>query len=168
MNVIGIVLLGLLVAAQGDVTGKVETTFDKKVNFAAFRTYTWSAGYNAYNPEAHKMIVAAFEAEMAGLGFTKVEKGADVTLAYYTVTGADVDLKALEKLEREGKGGVAATKARSRLVAMMRLPSSSAQIWSASTREYVDPANLNSTIQSVTARLFATYPGRKPAGKEQP
>ena len=168
MNGIGIVLLGLLLAAQSDVTGKVETTFDKKVNFAPLRTYTWSAGYNAYNPEAHKMIVAAFEAEMAGLGFTKVEKGADVTLAYYTVAGTDVDLKALDKMEREGKSGVAPTKARARLVVIMRGATSNAQIWSASTREYVDPASLESTIQSVTARLFATYPGRKSAGPKQP
>jgi hypothetical protein len=35
-------------------------------------------------------------------------------------------------------------------------------LWSAATREYLDPdrAKLGATIQAVTARLFATYPGR--------
>jgi hypothetical protein len=162
---IGMVLLGLLYGAQGDAIGKVETSFDKKTNFAALRTYTWTVGYNAYVPEAHKMIVAAFEAEMTRLGFTKVETGADVTLTYATVTGTDVDLKALDKLEREGKSGATPTKARARLMVIMRTATSSAQIWAASTREYLDPdpANLGATIQSVTARLFATYPGAKPA-----
>jgi hypothetical protein len=162
MKSVVVVLLGLLVAPQGDVIGKVESSFDKKANFPAFRTYTWTAGYNAFDPGAHKMIVAACEAEMARLGFTKLETGADVTLAYYTVTGTDVDLEALDKVERAG-GGATPTKARARLVVIMRGPTSSQRVWSASTREYLDPdrAKLGGTIQSVTARLFETYPGRK-------
>lgn len=159
-----IVLLGFLLAPQGAVTGKVESTFDKKVNFPALHTYTWTPGYNAFNPAAHKMIVAAFEAEMASLNFTKAATGADVTLAYYTVAGTDVDLKALDKVEREGRGGATPTKTRARLVVIMRGSKSNQQIWSASTREYVDPdpEKLSGAIQSVTARLFETYPGRKP------
>jgi hypothetical protein len=161
MKIVVMALAGLLLAAQ-DV-GKVESSFDKKMNFAGLRTYSWSSGYNAYNPEAHKLVVAAFETEMTNLGFSKVASGGDVTLAYYTVVGSDVDLKALDKMEREGKSGLAPTKARARLVVIMRGAASREQIWSASTREYVDPdpAALSAAIQSVTARLFATYPGRK-------
>jgi len=163
MTSVIIVLLGLLIAPQGDAIGKVETKFDKKANFQAFHTYSWIPGYNAYDPEAHKLVVAAFDKEMASLGFTKVDSGADVTLAYYTVTGTDVDLKALDKKEKEGATG-STTKARARLVVIMRAPPSQ-QVWSASTREYVDQdrAKLNDTIQSVSARLFNTYPGRKPS-----
>ena len=159
MNSVVLVLLGLLLAPQSDVIGKVETSFDKKANFSAFKTYSWQPGYHAYDPEAHKMVIAAFDAEMTKLGFTRVESGADVTLAYYTVTGTDVDLKALDKVEREG-GGVP-TKARARLVVIMR--SAMQQVWTASTREYVDQdrAKLPDTLQTVTARLFETYPGRK-------
>ena len=168
MKSVVIVLLGLLVAPQGDVIGKVETEYDKKASFTALRTYTWNAGHDAYNPEAHKMVVAAFESEMASLGFTKVEGGADVTLSYYTVTGTDVDLKALDKMEREGRSGLAPTKARARLVVVMRGAASNRRLWSASTREYLDPdpARLGGTILSVTSRLFATYPGRAPARKD--
>ena len=164
MKSIAIVLLGLLFAPQGDVIGKVESSFDKKVNFSTFKTYAWLRGYNAYNPEAHKMVVAAVEGEMAKLGFTKVatEKEADVTMAYYTVTGTDVDLKALDKMEREGATGPPPSKTRARLVVIMRTAAASQQIWQASTREHLDPdpAKLNATIEAVTARLFATYPGR--------
>ena len=161
-SVVIMMLLGLLLAPQGEI-GKVESSFDKKVNFAALRTYTWYVGYNAYNAEAHKLIVAAIEAEMASRGFTKVESGGDVRIAYYTVTGTDVDLKALDKLEREGAAGQPPLKARARLVVLMRQTASNAQIWTASMREYLDadPAKLGATIETVTARLFATYP-RKP------
>jgi hypothetical protein len=158
-------LLGLLVGAQGPAVGKVDSTVDKKANFSALRTYSWTAGYKAYNPEAHKMIVAAFETEMAALGFTKVPSGADVTLAYYTFTVSKVDFKALDKAEREGRDVPAPTKALGRLAVIMRSAGAHQQIWTASMREYLDqdPAKLNDTIHSVTASLFSTYPGRKPA-----
>jgi Domain of unknown function (DUF4136) len=164
MKSIAIVLLGLLFAPQGDVIGKVESSFDKTANFSALKTYAWLRGYDSYNPDAHKMVVAAIEGEMAKLGFTKVEteKGADVTIAYYTVTGTDIDLKALDKMEREGRSGPPPSKMRARLVVVMRTLPESHPVWRASTREHLDPdpAKLNATIESVTARLFATYPGR--------
>ena len=168
MKSVAIVLLGLLFAPQGAVVGKVESEFDKKVSFPTLRTYTWASGYNANKPEAHETIVAAFEAEMTSLGFTKVATGADVTLAYYTVASFEVDPKDLEKMEREGRRGIAPTKALGRLVAVMRGTTSDQRIWAASTREHLDqdPAKLKDTIRTVTTRLFDTYPGRKPARKE--
>jgi Domain of unknown function (DUF4136) len=164
MNSAVALLLGLLIA-QGPTVGKVDTEFDKKVNFAQLHTYTWTTGTEAFSPEAHKLIVAAFESEMAKLGFTKVATGADVTLAYYTFTVSKVDLKALDKMEREGKAGATPTKALGRLAVIMRNATAHEQIWSASMREYLDPdpTRLGGTIQSVTASLFSTYPGRKPA-----
>ena len=105
---------------------------------------------------------------MASLGYTKVANGADVSLVYYTVMSFEVDLKDLDKIEREGRGTIAPTKALGRLVVALRRPNSTARIWAASTREHLDPdpAKLGDTIRSVTARLFDTYPGRKPAPRE--
>ena len=158
-----IVLLGLLAATQSAGGGKVDSSFDKKANFAALRTYTWSGGTHADTPATHKMIVAAVDAEMASRGFTQVPTGADVTLAYYTGYTTEVDLKALDKLEREGKGGATPTKALGRLSVKMRGAASQQEVWSAATRELLnpDPAKLSPTIQAVTARLFETYPKRK-------
>ena len=78
-----VVLLLTLVTAQAPPIGKAESTFDKKANFASFRTYAWTAGTHAFNPAAHKLILEAVEAEMAARGFTKVASGGDVTLSYY-------------------------------------------------------------------------------------
>ena len=57
MKIMGLVLFSLVLAAQGaqvgaqgSQVGRVETTFDKKANFGAFRTYSWLAGYKASNP----------------------------------------------------------------------------------------------------------------------
>lgn len=144
----------------------MESKFDNKANFASLHTYSWTAGLHADTPEIHKMIVAACDAEMNKLGFTNVTTGADTTLAYYTVRSTEVDLKALDKLDKQGRSGDAATKTLGRLVVVMRTGTSSPQqVWSASTREFVDQdlTKMNDIVKAVAARLFATYPGRKAA-----
>ena len=135
-----ILLFGLLAATQNVAVGKVDSSFDKKVDFAALRTYTWSGGTHADTPATHKMIVAAVDAEMASRGFKQVPTGADVTLAYYTGFTTELDLKALDKAEREGKGGAAPpTKALGRLSVKMRN--------AASRRKCGRPPRVNSSMR---------------------
>ena len=160
MKVMMFALVGLFVYAQSDAIGKVESEFDKKTNFAELRTYSWSGGAPALNPAAHRLVVAAFEKEMSARGFTQVPKGADVTLSYYNVTSNDVDLKKLGEIEKAG-GGTAPTIMRARMLIVMRSAASQQQLWSAITREHVDPAELEATVTRVAERLFATYPGKK-------
>jgi len=166
MKFIGLMLVSLAFAQQGATVGKVESKSDKKANFAALHTYSWGSGLHADNPDVAAAIVAACEAEMSVLGLTKVTAGGDVTLSYYTVRSTEVDLKALDKLQKQGGGGPPPTKTLGRLVVVMRSGATPfEQLWWASTREFVDPdpARLTDTIQSATARLFETYPGRKAA-----
>lgn len=159
MKFIAIALVGLLGAAQ-DV-GKVESTFDKTANFAAFKTYSWSGGAPAYNAEAHRLVVAAFEKEMTGLGFTRLASGGDLTLSYYNVSATEVDLDKLDEMEKAGK--TAPSMIRARMVVTIREASTRKQLWSAITRELVDPdpAKLGPTVERVAERLFATYPRPK-------
>jgi hypothetical protein len=160
MSVMALTMSVLLVVAQGAKVGEVETSFDKRANFQSFRTYTWQPGYDAYDPAVHKLIVAAIDQEMAGLGFKKVESGADVTIAYYSVLSTEVDLKALEKLQREGKTTPPPEKSLGRLMVIMRKPMVEERLWSASTREHVSREQAETAIRTVASRLFAKYPGR--------
>ena len=162
MNLVVLTLSFVMLVAQSTDTTKVESTFDKKTNFGALRTYSWAAGYNAYRPDVHKAIVDALDAELAGVGLKKVTSGADVTIAYYTVASTEVDLKSLEKLQREGRSADAPSKTLGRLVVMMRKPGAEERLWSASTREFIDPdpAKLDAAIRAIVVRLFTTYPTR--------
>jgi hypothetical protein len=163
MNILTVVLCAVVMggAVQDKVTA-VDSRFDKSVNFASIRTYSWIRGYDAYDPSVHKLIVAAIEDEMARLGVQKVESGGDVTLAYYTVRSSEVDLSALDRLPPEERVN-APQKMLGRLMVIMRKPADEARLWSASTREYVsnDPASRDETIRRVANRLFETYPTRK-------
>ena len=153
------VLLVALIASQAPPIGKADSTFDKKANFASFRTYAWGPGTHAFNPALHKLILEAVEAEMATRGFTKVASGGDVTLSYYAMAVTNVDLKALDKVERAGGSGPAPTKDLGKLILVMRNPARQ-QVWTAATREYLEPnlEKFGATIKTVTARLFETYP----------
>ena len=160
MKVMLLALFGLVVYTQADAIGKVESSFDKKTNFAELHTYSWSGGARAYNEEAHRLVIAAFEKEMTALGFKQVTSGADVTLSYYNITSTDVDLKKLDEATRAG--AATPTKMRARMMVVMRAPKTRADLWTAITREYVEPDQLAATVQRVADRLFATYPGKKP------
>ena len=163
MKSIAVILLGLALA-QAPAVGKVDSTFDKNANFTAFKTYAWSGGTRAFNPAADKIIAAAVEAEMSKLGLTKVASGADVGLSYHTTTVTNVDFEALEKLERAKSAESAATRILGKLVVNVKDPASGRSLWSASTREYLDPdiAKLAESVGAVAARLFETYPKRQP------
>ena len=159
MKSLAILLLGFLFTAQQPAPGKVDSTFDKQANFAAIKTYSWTTGADALVPEAHKLIIAAVDKEAAAVGLKPVASGGDVTLAYYTMTVTNIDLKALDKMEK--KPASPPTKELGKLVVVMRNRAHE-QVWSAISREYLDPdrAKLGTTIQTVAERLFATYPTR--------
>ena len=49
--------------------GEVVTHADKAADFSALHTYAWSKGHDAFDPRAHKAIIAEVETQMTALGF---------------------------------------------------------------------------------------------------
>jgi Domain of unknown function (DUF4136) len=138
--------------------GKIESITDQKANFAAFTTYKWEVGHQAYDPSIHKTIVDAVDAELTARGLRKLETGTpSVTVRYHTVVRTDVLLDKLDEFEREGK--VAPTKTLGRLVIVMR-DANKRQVWAADTVQAVnaDPATRNRDIAQVVGRMFQSYP----------
>ena len=68
---------------------------EKNVDFAAFKTYTWTKGQPSADKTVDAQIVAAVDRELAALGMTKAASGkGDVLATYYTLSRTDVNLKA--------------------------------------------------------------------------
>ncbi len=155
----------LLLLAVPQKIGEVESSFDKRANFGALKTYAWAKGHEALTPSVHKAIAAAIDAQMASLGFTKADpSAADAIVKYHVVRGTDVDLKALEKAPPAASGQPAPTKTLGKLVVVL-YPRGSTEtpLWEAHTRQYVsdDPATREQDLQTTVTALFDTYPGRK-------
>ena len=161
MNTLVCALLMLLLVPQK--IGDVESSYDKRANFGALKTYAWARGHEALTPAVHKTIVAAIDAQMASLGFTKADAAAaDAILKYHVVRGTDVDLKALEKAP-PAASGPAPTKTLGKLVVVL-YPKGSTEtpLWQAHTRQYVsdDAGTREQELQRTVTALFETYPGR--------
>src|SRR5262245_26283395 len=159
VSVIITLALTLFVPQARSDAGKVESTSAKGTNFSAFRTYTWDKGHEAYDPAAHKLIVAAIDKEMSALGFTRAESKADVMIRYHSVVSTFVDFKSLAKAPVKAADGSDKTSQLGTLVVEMVDPAHK-QLWAARTREFVERSTLEQNIGPVVARLFQTYPGR--------
>jgi hypothetical protein len=163
MTTFAYTLLLLFLVPQS--TDKVESSFDKKADFSAFRTYAWNKGHEAFNPAAHQAIVEAIDTEMAALGYMKGDaRTTDVVLKYHVVRGSDVDLEVLEKAQRAGRTEPVREGILGKLVVVLyRTGSTSTPLWQAQTRRHLsdDAATATREIQQAVASLFETYPGRK-------
>ena len=154
--------LALLMFAAQPAGGKVKSDYDKSVDFAKYRTYTWSHAPEDYRPAMHDLIVSGIDKEMAALGFTKSDDPkADMTLRYFTVRSTSIDMKELEKAEREGN------KAKSydvgKLTVVLRDTATDKRLWAAQTQEYMNPdvAKREETTRQAIAKVFQSYPKRK-------
>jgi hypothetical protein len=120
-------------------------------------------GREAIAPLGHKLLVAGIEREMSSLGLTKDDSGqADLTVTYFTLRSAYVDLKEVEKLEREGYKEQPQIYDMGKLVVVVRERSTKRQLWAANTLEPLspDPAQREQTINQAVVKIFQTYPTR--------
>jgi hypothetical protein len=155
-------MLVLALVTQGrPATGKVNSTYDKTADFKTFQTYGWIQGQHAFNPDAHKAIVAAVDGEMTAIGLRKVEgRSGDVTVRYLAVRSTSVDLDKLHELEKTGGAAAGANYSVGRLVIIMEDARSNRQLWAADGLERLDPAAgaIEEAVKRVVSRMFETYP----------
>jgi hypothetical protein len=156
-----IILAGAVVHAQNvkTVHTEVKTTVDKKVDFKAFKTYSWEKGQESADPASHKMVVTALDAEMAARGLTKQESKGDVLVRYHAVARTEVDLK------NQKKDGTGPTYEVGKVMVELLGGQSYKRVWQATTEEQLskEPAAREQDIRRAIGRLFQAYPGRSPA-----
>ena len=164
MKILGCALALLLFAGQPPAGGKVQSEYDKKADFSKYRTYNWLHAPESYRPKLHDLLVASIDKEMAALGLTRMDTGkADLTVRYLGVRTAQVDLKEVEKLEREGNKEQAKLYDMGKLVIVLRESGSDKRLWAATTLEPLsqDEAVRQKTVSDAVAKLFQTYPARR-------
>src|SRR5262245_61008104 len=95
--VVGCILFtvsAVVVPAQMPKYG-VTVEAEKNVDFAKFKTYSWTKGQPSLARAIDARITSAVDRELAALGMMKADSGpGDVMVAYYSVTRTDVNLKA--------------------------------------------------------------------------
>ncbi len=136
----------------------VTVTPEKGVDFAKFKTYTWTQGQPSPSKTIDAQVMAAVDRELAALGMTKAAQGpGDVLIAYYSLMRTDVDLKG-----KAGPDGLPQYPVGTLVVALLE-PASRKRLLRLRTDKPIDtePAKLEAAINSAAAALFAEYPTRK-------
>ncbi len=156
----------LLGAAPKPPTGKpVVVQVDKGVDFTAFRTYSYEAGYPAMVKEVDARIVADIEAQLAALGLTRAASGpGDVVVSYFSVMRTDVDLASFDA--RAPQAGTERKAAETfkvgTLVMNVKAASTGKVAWRAKIEGVLtgDTAAQLAVIDGAVASVFNVYPTR--------
>jgi hypothetical protein len=136
----------------------VTVTAEKGVDFAKFKTYTWTPGGPSPDPAVDGYIKAAVDRELGVLGLTKAASGTgDVLVTYFAVRRTDVDLEA-----KPDAGGFLQEQAAGTLVVGLLDPTSRRQLLRLRTDKAIDTAfaTREATINDAVTELFAQYPTR--------
>jgi hypothetical protein len=154
------VLLSVAVAAVAAQQYGVTVTPAKNVDFAKFKSYSWSKTQPARLKSVDEQIVAAIDRELKDLGMAKAASGpGDVLVTYRSLQRTDVDVKA--------KGDAAGIKPElsvGTLVVDLLEPGTQRQFLRMrldKPMDAADPAKLESAINTGVAEMFAKYPTRQ-------
>jgi Domain of unknown function (DUF4136) len=158
-----IIGIGLCVAAavavstQGPKYGV--TVNAEKVDFAKYKTYSWTKGQPSPVKEIDTTITSAVDRELAALGMTKAASGTgDVLIAYYSLSRTDVDVKA----KPDASGARPQYSVGTLMVALLE-PASRKRVLRLRIDQPIEtePSKMDASINQAVTALFAEYPTRK-------
>jgi hypothetical protein len=133
---------------------------EKGVDYAKFRTYSWTAGQPSPDRAIEEQIVAAVDRELMALGLGKATSGpGDVLVASYSVTRTDVNLKA----KPDAKGLQPEISVGTLMVALLE-PASRKRLLRLRVDKPIDGverSKAEAVINSAVAEMFQLYPTRK-------
>jgi hypothetical protein len=144
-------------AAQKPKYGVTVTT-EKNVDYAKFKTYSWTKGQPALDKKVDSTIVAAVDRELKSVGLTKATTGAgDVLATYYSLSRTDIDPTA----KPDDKGNPSQYQVGSLTVAFLD-PGNQRSLLRLriDTPTGSDRATIDSTIDAAVTEMFASYPTR--------
>lgn len=137
----------------------VTVTAEKNVEFAKFKSYSWTRGQPSPNKNIDAQIVAAVERELSGLPMTKATTGSgDVLVAYYALSRTDIDPRA----KADAQGNDPEYQVGTLSVALLD-PGSRQSLLRLRVDKPInaEPAILRMEIDLAVKEMFASYPTRK-------
>jgi hypothetical protein len=155
--------IGVCLAAVAAVSGQTPkygvTVNAEKVDFAKFKTYSWTKGQPSPVKEIDATVTAAVDRELAALGMTKAASGpGDVLVAYYSLSRTDVDVKA----KPDATGSRPQYSVGTLMVALLD-PSTRKRLLRLRIDQPIETESgkLEASINQAVTALFAEYPTRK-------
>lgn len=158
-------LIGAVLLFGAVFAREISLDYDHAVDFSAYRTYLWTQGTPAANPNVDRAIVEAVDAQLKGKGFTKVEKEADFCVLYRAVlreeaTSTDYDYG---KFKLENRNVVVQRYTVGTLVVDVVDAKSKNLLWRATATDAVgsDPTKTQEEVPGLVGLMFKGFPPEK-------
>lgn len=147
--------LTVAVAAQMPKYG-VKVSIDKKVDFAAFKTYSWTQGQPSANKAIDARVVAAVDRELSALGMSKAAAApGDVLVTYYSLSRTDANVDA----KPDAAGQLPMYPVGTLVVALLDPANRQRLVRLRIDKPIeIEPAKLDTAIDEAVSALFARYP----------
>lgn len=167
---VSIFMLAVSVNAQ-----KVSVGFDHAIDFSKFKTYYWTKGVPAKNPEIDKRIIELVDQQMTIKGLTRTGDNGDLAISYHA---AIMDTFDSATVARPGTWGPSAGSVeaawrvvKGALIIEMKDSSNTSEIWRATATDTIsnepmkDPAKdvekATKKLQKIVEKIFKYYPPKK-------
>jgi len=149
------VLAAAVAAAQMPKYG-VKVTAAKNVDFAKFKTYTWTKSHPSGNSAVDARVMSEVDSALGAVGLSKATSGSgDVQVAYDSLTRTDVNLKAKTDSQDLSPQYTVGT-----LVVLMLDPGSRKELLRMRADKPIETSQdkLDAAIHSVVQEMFEKYP----------
>jgi hypothetical protein len=136
----------------------VTVTADKKMDYAALKTYSWTVGQPSAIKSIDARVIAAVDRELSALGMNKAASGpGDVLVTYYSLSRTDVDIT----VKPDATGAHPKHWVGTLMVALLDPASRERRLRLRIDKPIdIEPAKLDAAIDAAVAALFEKYPTR--------
>ncbi|HET6861790.1 MAG TPA: DUF4136 domain-containing protein [Pyrinomonadaceae bacterium] len=154
---------------------KVSVGYDHAIDFSKFKTYYWTKGVPAKNPDIDKRIIEMVDQQMTLKGLTRAGVSGDIAISYHA---AVMDTFDSATVARPGTWGPSAGSVeaawrvvKGALIIEMKDSTNTSEVWRATATDTIsneplkDPAKdiekVNKKVQKVVEKIFKYYPPKK-------
>ena len=172
LSLLGVLILLVSISAQAQ---KVSVGYDHAIDFSKFKTYYWTKGVPAKNPDIDKRIIELVDQQMTLKGLTRSGNSGDIAISYHA---AVVDTFESATVARPGTWGPSAGSVeaawrvvKGALIIEMNDSTNTSEVWRATATDTIsneplkDPAKdiekVNKKVQKVVEKIFKYYPPKK-------
>lgn len=165
----------LLVVASVANAQKVAVGYNKIADFSKYRTYSWTTGVPAKNPEIDRVVVDAIDRQLQAKGLQRVTEAGDMLVSYHAAVATTFDQATVARPgtwgPRAGSMDQVWQVVRGSLIVAMQDGKSKEELWRATATDTLSnepnvdfTKDMNQTtkkINKVVDKIFSYYPPTK-------
>ena len=165
----------LLLIPLGVNAQKVAVGYDRSADFSKFKTYSWTKGVPARNPQIDQQIISIIDQQLEAKGLHRTNEKADVNVSYHAAVMTDFDQATVARPGTWGpqSGSMAQVWqiVRGALIVALKDPATDQEVWRATATDTLsndasvdvskDVGKATKKVKKAVEKMFKGYPPTK-------